>query len=277
MVITPGVARPLGQLSEGAPQRKVAFTIPLTAEPDSEMGLASLELDILSDGTRMLRGRTVPKFRSANETFYFMVEPLKGTYRTTLRRSTMEHAAGQSLPEVAPMEKTHAISEVRPMGGQGGPPPSLPEPGDDCGCTDQCVGSWGASVATLDPAAAELTNTFLTAQWSISGTTMCQWHGSAHGSCAAANPSQFGTHWYTSYCDTYGPSISWKYLDAYQVGNYYNFDFGLPNEGTDVTQTVRIQVSESGGVFYDWSHADWGDFSWIIYGSFAQSGFDSCF
>jgi hypothetical protein len=57
----------------------------------------------------------------------------------------------------------------------------------------------------------------------------------------------------------------------------YNWDFGLDSQRTNVTQSVRIQLVHSIGVVTSWAHADSGEASSLIYGSFYEAGHNTCF
>ena len=132
-------------------------------------------------------------------------------------------------------------------------------------------------MTTLDPVYEQLTRTHAGGTWNkvAISETRCRLIDAGSGGCWAANPSAFNTHWFASSCSYYDALSTG--VDYNAIGNYYNWDFLLPNLRTDVTQSVRIRLVHGTGVAVSFSHVDSGEASSLIYGSYYQTGTNTCF
>lgn len=98
-----------------------------------------------------------------------------------------------------------------------------------------------------------------------------------YGSCWAANPSSLGTHWFTNSCGDTGPQGYDGYADLFAYGGYINWDFLLDSLSTEVNQTAEVGVEPIWGVFHNFSHYDWGEASFLIFGSVEFTFANTCF
>jgi hypothetical protein len=260
-------------MSEDEQKRQVMATIQLRPEPTSEVLFEALDLDILTTGHRVLRGRIVTTASSVDERIYFVADAVAGTYRAT----RVERMASDDMPGLPLSEGSEpSPATLRPMGGA--PPPSIPEPGDGgCSCIDRCAGSWSLSISTIDPVYEALTTTTANGSWGVTGSYSCHWYYNGNGSCSAANPSSINTHWYTSGCQQTGPTSSFQNFNIQESGHYYNWDFGSNALITNVDQSVQITLLPDQGVSIGFSHQDSGEYSSFLGGYVAQTGSNNCF
>lgn len=238
------------------PADAIASTV-LTPVPGSATIVPALTLDLLADGRRSLRGVFISQEGQEEELVFFRIDPISGTYQTF---------RSQDLGEVGARElarfRQHAEDNLTLI---------------ECDCEeDPCEGAWTASVTTYDPIFLPLTETTGSANWHyVDVTDVCKLISGGSPSCWAANPSALGTHWFNSSC--FGFNANPFGVDYNAGGFYFNWDFGLNTLRTDVSQSVRIELRHSIGVITSFAHADSGEFSALIYGSFFQSGFNTCF
>lgn len=235
----------------------VVSSIELTPDPESTTVIPALRLDYLVDGRRALRGVFISQRGQEEELVFFRVDPASAIYRT-FRPEDLPVAGVRELTRHREKAKENLVLI-------------------QCECEeDPCEGSWTASVTTYDPIFLPLTETIGVANWHYVDTPgVCKLISSGSPVCWAANPSALGTHWFNSAC--VGFNAEPFGVDYNTGGTYFNWDFGLNTLRTDVGQTVRIHLQHSIGVITSWSHTDGGEFAALIFGSFYQSGFNTCF
>ncbi len=242
------------------------LTMDLVPESGSDVQLAAMKLDLLDDGSRMVRGLLVMSGEGpAQGSFDFVVDTAKGTYRTIerkeLQRPAYETGPGDYKGAVTKIQKPSDSSGIRDKSIEGL-------------CEDNCHGSWTVTVSTLDPVFVKLTETRVTGTWGEFGfLPPCpRWREFGFGNCWAANPSSLGTHWFVNSCSVLGPGTN-----ITNTASYWNYDFGFDNLRTDVFQTANVRWNPGIGVGIGWSHQDFGEGSFLIYGSLSHSGSNNCF
>lgn len=232
----------------------------LTLRPDarSRTVLPAFEMDRLPNGKQHLRAVLISQKGKEERLIFFEIDAERGTYRTY---------APEDLPERGPMElerlRRDSVDKLVTV---------------RCTCaTNPCSGSWTARVTTYDPIAVALTETIAAANWrqAATGPETCKLLASGTKACWSAHPSSLGTHWFISGCsisnhDPLG-------VDYSVGGSYYNWDFGFDSEYTFVTQNVRIQLRHGIGVVTSYQHNDDGEGASLIFGSFYESGGNTCF
>lgn len=275
-------------------------TIPLRVitfeeEAGSSKLFSDLRLEELDDGTRRLVASRTTRASVVDEAYFFIIDQSKGTYRARRlpvgaakvanliseelaaypgvpHRKEVAHAMAARLGAAANLSTSVEGTEVF---GEFEEPPTLCDEIEEC--DQNCSGGWTARVTTYDPIYVSLTETTAHSNWGTIQVRTCKWYRTGLNGCWAANPSSLGTHWYVSSCGKQGPSGGDYGYDFTALGSYYNYDFGLNSLMTTVSQYVRIRLAGYLGVVTSWNHTDGGEFSYLIFGSFQQSGQNTCF
>ncbi len=115
--------------------------------------------------------------------------------------------------------------------------------------------SGGVETITDDSVGEDLCKTRLSLSWYDYGTTIS--HNYSLMSYWAANPSIFGTHWYTSSHRLGSPYLYYgnQKLDVDASASYYNYDFLDDDLRTDVSHYIKNTALNNGTFDYV---ADWG-------------------
>lgn len=285
------------RLAEARPLDPLVFdSHPMQATAGSDLVFDELRVDALSGGGRQVAATWTQSARVVHEAFFFFVDPASGTYRTVRLPQSEEGIASVVRGEL----KRYAVSGDRAVVARtiarhvfqllGRPAPSEEEAvasSDDweappiCDeqdeCDSECSGNWTAKVTTYDPVYVELTSTSAFGWWDRYTLRWCVWKSGGVNSCWAANPSPLNTHWYIQSCSAsgpYGDELSFNYTAN---GSYINWDFLLDSQATTVSQSVNIRLTRGIGVGTSWYHVDAGEASALIFGSFTQSGRNTCF
>jgi len=260
-------------------------TVTLSAAPDTELILSGLVLEMLSDGSRRVSGRSVWKHQSVARSFFFVIDPILRTYvafpvesvgpGTPAALSLLRRIGGapDALMKAASVERQRLAEIRRNQLLLSDPPPNCGAPSP--GCDTPCTGSWTVQITAYDPAFIALARTNASASWSEAGTQTCTFRSGASGGCAGSSPTPiFHTNWFVTSCPTWGTGFHQGDPHVAVEGNYANTDFGT-SAATYVRQFVSID-RQSGDVITSWQHIDWGEFSLLVFGLGTDSGNDSC-
>lgn len=264
-------------------------------EAGSAKLFSDLRLEELDDGTRRLVASRTTRSRVVDETYFFVIDQSKGTYRARRLPEGAAKSAELIYDELAAypgvphrseaaqalaarsstrLSRSPSLEGMEVYGEFEEPPPLCDEIEE---CEYECSGSWSARVTTYDPIYVSLTETSAFSDWGTLQLRYCKWMKTGFNGCWAANPSSLGTHWYVSSCGRQGPYGGDYSYDFTALGSYYNYDFGLNSLITTVSQNIRIRLQGSIGVVTSWNHTDGGEFSYLIFGSYQQSGQNTCF
>ncbi len=291
-------ATPANAASGGpqAPSMKPVSTRPISSARGGVPLFDEVHLEIFSDGSRHVTARRTRHVVSEDEVYFFVLDMHANTYRA-VKLPSSEAALARTVvgllaeyPEVSDRvlvaerlskrlttQRATAqafLTDPQILGEFEVHPPLCDEIDE---CDFECSGSWSASVTTFDPIYVSLTETSSYSNWERYTLKTCKWRAFGVNGCWAANPSAAGTHWYVSSCGKSGPVTSDLAYDFTALGSYYNYDFGLDSQITQVSQSVRTQLKLGIGVVTSWSHVDGGEFSYLIFGSFSQTGTNTCF
>lgn len=277
-------------------ERAVADVMSLRASAGSDLVFDEFRVEVLGDGGRRVVVEKHQTGKLAHSAYFFVGDPRTGTYRTrrlpastagitsVIRSELKKYPETRGQDEIPHEWARHVMEllgrpapttdDVEASGETWEPPPLCDEIEE---CDSLCSGSWTAKVTTYDPVYVELTSTTAHGWWSWIQTRVCNWKSGGFNQCWAANPSSLGTHWYIQSCTANGPYGGEGFFDLTAFGNYINWDFGLNSYSTRVSQWARVQLKTFTGVVATWGHNDSGEGSWLIFGSFTQSGQNTCF
>lgn len=220
----------------------------LTPEPDSEVVIEGFRAELGDDGSVTLHGTGTFTFGQPAVAFRYQVNLERGTYRTQrIDPAEIELSEGDIVGRVVRRPRVAAApSSVRFA----------------VGASSTFVGH--LVVQTWDPANAKLTETYNELKWS--NASGYPWLSAGYY-CWAANPSIFGTHWFTASCSPNGP----YYRSGSEpvcfdvVGQYYNDDF-LDNSKRTRAIGFTYLCGGNGYFSYTWDHQANGEAASFLHG-----------
>jgi len=225
-----------------------ARSFELTPEAGSEVLVPGFRAEIAEDGSVTLHGTGEHAFGEPAVAFRYQVDLDRRTYRTQrIDPAEIELSEGDVVGRVVRRSRVAAApSSVRSA----------------VGASSTFVGH--LVVQTWDPANAKLTETYNELKWS--NASGYPWLSAGYY-CWAANPSIFGTHWFTASCSPNGP----YYRSGSEpvcfdvVGQYYNDDF-LDNSKRTRAIGFTYLCGGNGYFSYTWDHQANGEAASFLHG-----------
>lgn len=99
--------------------------------------------------------------------------------------------------------------------------------------------------------------------WAADGTSVSgAWN---EHECIPKNPTSIGTHWYTDVCENLGAFWDSAHAATSGDGQYYNYDFGDPDEATYTLHDMTITGFPTGRSDYTWGWNAWGEYSGFLH------------
>ena len=233
---------------------RVAERLRLVPAAGSAAEFESFTVDVLDDGTRVVRGAHRLADREDHSRYRWTADLVAGTYRV------------ERIPLTS-----QEIRDLRAGGGREietneGTPNNCEDPKDDL-CTDRCSGNWTATVTSYDPFNIELTRTTVRGSWAVYGISTCLWRESYSGTCWANPLTSFNTTWFVDSCTRSGSAVQ---------GAYHNDDFGLDSLRTYTSTYVVIRRVAGFGTFVEWTSVYSGEGAPLLHGALTESGTDGC-
>lgn len=245
-----------GSASALKERARVVDTHRLRAAAGSATEFESFVVEVLDDGTRVVRGTHRLDDRGDSSRYRWTADVEAGTY--TVERIPL---TAEQLREMRPERDRVQANDIED------PPNYCEDPSPEM-CNERCSGNWTATVTTYDPVYIQLTRTTISGNWGVFGATVCRWRESYFGSCWANAATAAGTTWYTDSCVRSGSTGQ---------GRYHNDDFGLNSQRTYSTSTVGIRRVSGLGTFVDWSASFSGEGAWLLHGTMDEAGSNDCF
>lgn len=248
----------------------------LSPDPESDVTLSRVSAQVASNG--MIHVSLSGESDEAETRHYVWTVDLPSqTYRIfeitdveidSRRISQYAQEIGRDVPTD---NLRRALSDIlEGPSAQSGAPPS---PNDGMHALDDfCGGSATAQVTTYDPVAIELAKTLATAVWSGGPSILV---GYTYPECWANASTPVGTSWQNTYCSAVlsgGIYASW--FEYINYASYINWDFGDPQESTEVWSQVSVGFNST----FQWTHQHFtfGESSFLLWGSASHIYTPSC-
>lgn len=228
--------------------KKIEEVISLQPEAGSAIILDSVKVTQLPNGSLMINGSGLHKPGEPAQYYRWEANITKKTYKITkLDPSTAKF----QIPTITKEEINN--TKVQNVG------IAAISPGSHWAIV------W---VQTTDPVWEQLAETANRLEWTVYSNGQVGYNY-RRVSCFPSNPTSFGTHWYNSVCSFVG-SVSYSSdqtsLFSQAKGNYYNYDFGNPNQATYTNHLSQIQGKNDGSNAYSWSDVHSGEYWWLLWG-----------
>ncbi len=246
---------PSGSERRGVHLERIAKLQPVS---ETQPLIHNFKAQIFSDGSVTLSGSGKEQAGGSPTAIEFEVDISNGTYKTRrLDASEIEDVSDTTM--ILQDDNVSAIQQ------------SSANPEDQAQTLEKAVvpGSWWGRirVQTVDPIFLVLAETSSRLAWKTFSNGKVQWTKRTD-TCAAANPSALGTHWFKKTCQ---PGRLWYTNSSTKVchehrGSYYNWDFGLDSRRTDSSHYTLICGRNDIYFNYSWSYTDSGEAAILIRG-----------
>lgn len=225
--------------------RSVVELMELQPEAGSDVVLGSLQAVRWSDGSVTIRGSGHKQVGDPAQYFSLETNISKKTYKTVkLDPSSVKRLTPAISKSEVDKEQTQNIAM------------------DAISQGAHAAVVW---VSTTDPVYERLVETVHRLEWTVySGGTVG--FDLRRVTCFAANPTSFGTHWYTDSCSFIGGvSYSNDYTSLFTEaeGRYHNDDWGFDWWATYADHWIKIQGKNDGDFSYWWD-TDYSGEDWFI-------------
>jgi hypothetical protein len=160
--------------------------------------------------------------------------------------------------------------DVPPTASTNSDPPPICEQ-----CQSTCNGSGQTTVRVWDPLWYLLVQTHTGLNWSRTQRPQgCFWMANGWKLCDPKNPTDLGTHWFTSACWNSPVSKADMYASHTGYGHYYNTDFGDPNAYTYANTSGGVEFN--GSTTHPWSVSASGERWYFLWGDIWAASSNNC-
>lgn len=254
LVLSPGPSFAEGRQGPDNPKRKIVKKVKLKPRKGTQVMLPDFTATIYDDDSVSVSssGTHIVGLPALN--YNFEVDIKKETYTTTrvdLSEEVPEDQGAQS----------ETTTRLRLNNGPEKMSALAVNPGD---------ATAKVRVIGRDPAWVVVNQTTNVLKWRVYSSGTVKSIGFSDG-CFAANPTQAGTHWFTTSCSAEKPWHPQGNMTVQNnsAGQYINWDFGDKRWATESRANIVIIGRNDRTFEYNWVFDAWGEYSWNIWGGVA--------